>query len=96
MRAASRRSPSWPALRCRCPDWSPAALGAQAEELRALRRELEAAGRVPDADVRTFPDDVDLALADATLAAVTLAGHPVRTRGSRFDSGADPQPWAVS
>lgn len=49
------------------PDWSPAALGAQAEELRALRRELDAAGRVPDADVRTFPDDVDLALADAAL-----------------------------
>lgn len=56
------------------PDWSPAALGAQADELRALRRELEAAGRVADADVRTFPGDVDLALADAVLE-IALAEH---------------------
>ncbi len=56
------------------PDWSAAALGAQADELRALRRELEGAGRVSDADVRTFPDDVDLALADAALE-IALAEH---------------------
>ena len=56
------------------PDWSPAALGTQADELRALRRELEAAGRVPDADVRAFPGDVDLALADAALE-IALAEH---------------------
>ena len=56
------------------PDWSPAALAAQADELRALRRDLEAAGRLPDADVRAFPQDVDLALADATLE-IALAEH---------------------
>ena len=56
------------------PDWSAAALGAQTDELRALRRELEGAGRVSDADVRTFPDDVDLALADAALE-IALAEH---------------------
>ncbi len=51
----------------RLPDWSPAGLAAQADELRALRASLEAAGRVADDRVRAFPGEVDLALADATL-----------------------------
>jgi len=56
------------------PDWSPDGLAAEAEEMRALRRELDAAGRPADADVRRFPDDVDLALADAQLE-IALAEH---------------------
>ncbi len=58
----------------RLPDWSPAGLTAQAEELRALRTALDAAGRVPDDAVTAFPGEVDLALADAT-AEIALAEH---------------------
>ena len=56
------------------PDWSPAGLAAAADEMRTLRRELEAAGRVPDDRLARFPHDVDLALADAHLE-IALAEH---------------------
>jgi uncharacterized protein (DUF885 family) len=58
----------------RLPDWSRDGLARAADELRQLRQEVEAAGRVPDDGVRTFPRDVDLALADATLD-IALAEH---------------------
>jgi hypothetical protein len=51
----------------RLPDWSPAGLEAAARETRALRSVLDQAGRVADDHVRAFPDEVDLALADACL-----------------------------
>ena len=56
------------------PDWSPAGLAAAADEMRALRRELDAAGRVPDSQVTAFPAHVDLALADGALE-IALAEH---------------------
>jgi len=49
------------------PDWSPEGLAEAAAEMRAIRRDLDAAGRVPDDHVRAFPGEVDLALADAFL-----------------------------
>ncbi len=58
----------------RLPDWSPTGLDAEAEALQAVRRQLEAAGRVPDQAVTAFPGDVDLALADATLE-IALSEH---------------------
>lgn len=58
----------------RLPDWSPEGLADAVAEMRALRRELEAAGRVPDADVRRFPEDADPALADAFLE-IQIAEH---------------------
>ena len=56
------------------PDWSPTGLIAAADEMRATRRELDAAGRVPDDRVRVFPGEVDLALADAFLE-IQIAEH---------------------
>jgi peptide/nickel transport system substrate-binding protein len=49
------------------PDWSRDGLDAAVDEMRALRRGLAAAGCPRDEDVRAFPDDVDLALADGFL-----------------------------
>ncbi len=51
----------------RLPDWSRDGLERDAAEMRALRRELDLAGRVPDADITEFPAQVDLALADGVL-----------------------------
>ena len=45
------------------PDWSPGGLRDGVREMQALRRDLDAAGRVADEDVGRFPEDVDLALA---------------------------------
>src|SRR5262245_13222977 len=56
------------------PDWSAQGLARAADEMRALRRDLDAAGRVPDAEVTTFPWQVDLALADGALE-IALAEH---------------------
>ena len=56
------------------PDWSAAGLARAADEMRALRRDLDTAGRVPDADVTVFPLHVDLALADGALE-IALAEH---------------------
>lgn len=58
----------------RLPDWSPAGLARAVDEMRALRRELDAVGRVPDDAVREFPTQVDLALADGALD-LALAEH---------------------
>ena len=49
------------------PDWSSDGLAGAAEEMRALRRDLDAAGRIPDAEVTVFPWQVDVALADGAL-----------------------------
>lgn len=59
------------------PDWSPEGLDAAAREMNALRRDLDAAGRVSDEDVTEFPDQVDLALADGYLE-IQLAEHASR------------------
>ena len=56
------------------PDWSPEGLAASIDEMRALRRDLDAAGRTQDADVCRFPDEVDLALADGCLE-IQIAEH---------------------
>ena len=56
------------------PDWSPEGLARAADEMRGLRRVLDAAGRVPDDQVRAFPTEVDLALADGALE-IALAEH---------------------
>jgi hypothetical protein len=56
------------------PDWSPDGLAGAAVEMRALRQELAAAGRLTDNLVRTFPDAVDLALADSFLE-IQIAEH---------------------
>ncbi len=58
----------------RLPDWSPDGLAAARDEMAALRATLRAAGCPADGDVRAFPDDVDLALADATLE-IAIAEH---------------------
>lgn len=58
----------------RLPDWSPEGLASAADEMRELRATLQAAGRVPDAEVRSYPEQVDLALADAFLE-IQLAEH---------------------
>ena len=49
------------------PDWSVDGLAGAADEMRTLRRDLDAAGRVPDAEVTIFPWQVDMALADGAL-----------------------------
>lgn len=69
------------------PDWSPDGLAAAAVEMRALRQELAAAGRVTDDLVRAFPDAVDLALADAFLE-IQIAEH----EGPHFYRG-NPALW---
>ncbi|MGE0125713.1 MAG: DUF885 family protein [Vicinamibacterales bacterium] len=51
----------------RLPDWSAEGLAAEVQETVELRAELAAAGRVADAQAMRFPDQVDLALADAQL-----------------------------
>ena len=56
------------------PDWSADGLAHAAEEMRALRRDLDTAGRVPDDEVTVFPWQVDLALADGTLE-IAVAEH---------------------
>ena len=56
------------------PDWSRQGLDRAADEMRALRREFDAAGRVPDEQVTVFPAQVDLALADGALE-IALAEH---------------------
>lgn len=58
----------------RLPDWTPEALAAEVDEMRAVREVLTAAGCVSDDAVRAFPGDVDLALADAALE-IALAEH---------------------
>jgi hypothetical protein len=72
----------------RLPDWSPEGLAAAGVEMRALRRELDAAGRVPDDQVRAFPGEVDLALADAFLE-IQIAEHD----GAHFYRG-NPSLWS--
>lgn len=49
------------------PDWSPTGLGEAADEMRAMRDVLGAAGLVGDDLARRFPDEIDLALADGFL-----------------------------
>ena len=56
------------------PDWSADGLARAADEMRALRRDLDTAGRVPDAEVTVFPWQVDMALADGALE-IALAEH---------------------
>jgi hypothetical protein len=58
----------------RLPDWSADGLARAADEMRALRGDLDAAGRVPDADLTVFPWQVDVALADGALE-IALAEH---------------------
>ena len=69
------------------PDWSPAGLGEAADEMRAQRALLRAAGLVPDDQVRRFPDEVDLALADGFLE-IQIAEH----EGPHFYRG-NPALW---
>lgn len=59
------------------PDWSADALTSAADEMRALRRDLDTAGRVPDAEVTIFPWQVDVALADGALE-IALTEHESR------------------
>ena len=56
------------------PDWSPEGLVASIDEMRGMRRDLEAAGRKQDAEVGQFPEEVDLALADGCLE-IQIAEH---------------------
>jgi hypothetical protein len=56
------------------PDWSREGLEASIDEMRGMRRALEAGGRRPDCEVQRFPDDVDLALADGCLE-IQIAEH---------------------
>jgi hypothetical protein len=56
------------------PDWSPDGLARAADEIRELRRDFDAAGRVADAEVTIFPWHVDVALADGALE-IALAEH---------------------
>jgi hypothetical protein len=59
------------------PDWSAEGLADAAGEMRSLRRELDAAGRVADTAVTAFPAEVDLALADGFLE-IQIAEHEGR------------------
>jgi hypothetical protein len=59
------------------PDWSADGLERAADEMRALRLDCDAAGRVPDESVSIFPSQVDLALADGALE-IALAEHDSR------------------
>ena len=69
------------------PDWSADGLARAADEMRALRRDLDTAGRVPDAEVTIFPWQVDVALADGALE-IALAEHE-----SRHFVHANPSLW---
>jgi hypothetical protein len=71
----------------RLPDWSPEGLEAAAAEMRDLHRALDRAGRVEDGEVREFPRDVDLALADGFLQ-IQIAEH----EGPHFYRG-NPALW---
>jgi hypothetical protein len=65
------------------PDWSPDGLAASVAEMREVRRVLDGAGRVADQDVRMFPEQVDLALADACLESqIAEHEHPRFYRGN--------------
>ena len=69
------------------PDWSPDGLAEAVAEMQSRRRELDAAGRVADDQVRAFPGEVDLALADAFLE-IQIAEH----EGGHFYRG-NPSLW---
>jgi uncharacterized protein (DUF885 family) len=69
------------------PDWSTEGLNRACAAMRACRDDLRDAGRVDDAAVRRFPDDVDLALADAFLE-IQIAEH----EGTHFSSS-NPALW---
>lgn len=69
------------------PDWSPAGLGAAADEMRAQREVLRAAGLVSDDRARLFPDEIDLALADGFLE-IQITEH----EGAHFYRG-NPALW---
>ena len=69
------------------PDWSAGGLADAADEMRALRRDLDTAGRVPDAEVTVFPWQVDVALADGALE-IALTEHE-----SRHFVHANPSLW---
>ena len=56
------------------PDWSPEGLASAVVEMRSLRRMLDEAGRLPDTEAYGFPDQIDLALADAFLE-IQIAEH---------------------
>ena len=58
----------------RLPNWSPLGLAGEADEMRALRAELAAAGAPAASALPSFPGGVDLALADAHLE-IALAEH---------------------
>jgi uncharacterized protein (DUF885 family) len=58
----------------RLPDWSPSGLAAEADELRALRRDIAAARAALPDGAPPFPDRVDLDLADTHLE-IALAEH---------------------
>ena len=69
------------------PDWSRAGLDEAADEMRAQRALLRAAGLVSDERARRFPDEVDLALADGFLE-IQIAEH----EGPHFYRG-NPALW---
>jgi hypothetical protein len=71
----------------RLPDWSPEGLEAAVAEMQDLRAVLDGAGRVPDPQVRAFPEQVDLALADGFLE-IQIAEHA----GTHFYRG-NPALW---
>jgi hypothetical protein len=58
----------------RLPNWSPLGLAGEVDEMRVLRAELAAAGAPAASALPSFPDGVDLALADAHLE-IALAEH---------------------
>ncbi|MCA1584560.1 MAG: DUF885 domain-containing protein [Acidobacteria bacterium] len=64
------------------PDWSPDGLADAVSEMRDLRRTLVDAGHGRESEVPTFPEGVDLALADAFLE-IQIAEH----EGPRFYRG---------
>jgi hypothetical protein len=59
------------------PEWSPSALAEAAAEMRAIRNDLDVAGRREDDEVCRYPEDVDLALADGFLE-IQIAEHEGR------------------
>ena len=69
------------------PDWSAAGLARSADEMKALRGDLNRAGRLPDAVTMGFPLQVDLALAEGALK-IALAEHE-----SRHFLHANPSLW---
>src|SRR5262245_46797779 len=59
------------------PDWSPGGLRRAIDDMRSLRRDVDAGGRVGDDTAARFPDEVDLALADGYLE-IQIAEHEDR------------------